>query len=72
MKDERLLKLGHKIRFERMKRNISQEILAEKAMMSRRAISCIECGTTDVHYTKLEQIADALEIELCELLNFKL
>lgn len=72
MKDYRLLKLGHKIRFERIKQSLSQEELAEKAMMSRRAISCIECGDSDVHYTNLLQISEALGLDIIALLDFRL
>ena len=50
MKDVRLLELGNKIRFERMKRDISQEKLAELANLSIRTISDIERGITDIRY----------------------
>lgn len=72
MKDDRLLKLGQKIRYERLKRGISQEDLEEKSKVSRRAISEIERGNTDIRYTNLYQIAEAFELSISELLNFKL
>ncbi len=72
MKDERLLKLGQKIRFERLKNNFSQEDLEEKSGVSRRAISEIERGNTDIRYTNLYQIAEALNLTVSELLNFQL
>lgn len=72
MKDVRLLELGHKIRLERMKRNISQEQLAELANISTRTISDIERGITDIRYTNLLQISEAFEMNISELLNFKL
>ena len=59
MKDIRLLELGHKIRLERMKRDISQEQLAELANISTRTISDIERGITDIRYTNLLQISEA-------------
>ncbi|MEE3348479.1 MAG: helix-turn-helix transcriptional regulator [Candidatus Gastranaerophilaceae bacterium] len=72
MKDIRLLELGHKIRLERMKRDISQEQLAEKANISIRTISDIERGITDIRYTNLFQISEAFNMKLSELLNFSL
>ena len=72
MKNIKLLELGNKIRLERMKRDISQEKLAEMANVSIRTISDIERGITDIRYTNLLQIADAFDLTLSELLNFKL
>ena len=72
MKDVRLLALGHKIRLERMKRDIAQEQLAEMAGVSVRTISDVERGISDIRYTNLFQIADALDLKLSVLLDFKL
>ena len=72
MKNIKLLELGNKIRLERMKRDISQEKLAEMANVSIRTISDIERGITDIRYTNLLQISEALNMTLSELLNFKL
>lgn len=67
-----IIELGNKIRLERMKRDISQEKLAEMANVSIRTISDIERGITDIRYTNLLQIAGAFDLTLSELLNFKL
>ena len=72
MKDEGLLQLAQKIRYERLKNGFSQEDLEEKSMVSRRTISEIERGNADIRYTNLLQIAEALNMTLSELLNFKL
>lgn len=72
MKDERLLQLGQKIRYERIKNKMSQEELEEKSKVSRRTISEIERGNADIRYTNLYQIAEALNLSTSELLNFKL
>lgn len=72
MKDERLLQLGQKIRYERIKNKMSQEELEEKSKVSRRTISEIERGNADIRYTNLCQIAEALNLSTSELLNFKL
>lgn len=67
---EILLKLGSKIRYERMRKHISQEKLAELADINMRSISTIECGTTDVKFTTLNKIANALNVELKSLVEF--
>lgn len=72
MKNKKLLELGNKIRFERMKRGISQEKLAELANISIRTISDIERGITDIRYTNLLQIAEAFQSTLSQLLDFRL
>ncbi len=72
MKDDRLLQLGQKIRYERLKKGYSQEDLEEKSFVSRRTISEIERGNADIRYTNLFQIAEALGMSVSELLNFKL
>lgn len=72
MKDDRLLQLGQKIRYERLKRGLSQEDLEERSSVSRRTISEIERGNADIRYTNLYQIAEAFNLSISELLNFKL
>lgn len=67
-----LIKLGQKIKFERIKRNISQEQLAELSNLSIHGISNIETGKTDVRYTNLLQISRAFDLKLNELLDFNL
>lgn len=73
MKDnELLLKLGNKIRYERVRRHLSQEKLAELANINMRSVSTIECGTTDVKFTTLNKIANALRVEIKTLVEFTL
>ena len=72
MKDDRLLQLGQKIRYERLKRGLSQEDLEERSSVSRRTISEIERGNADIRYTNLYQIAEAFGISISEMLDFKL
>ena len=67
-----LVKLGQKVKFERMKRNLSQEQLAELSNLSVHGLSNIETGKTDIRYTNLLQIAKAFEMRLCEFLDFNL
>ncbi len=72
MKDDRLLQLGQKIRYERLKKGFSQEDLEEKSYVSRRTISEIERGNADIRYTNLCQIASALDMSVSDLLKFSL
>ena len=71
MKDERLLQLGQKIRYERLRKGLSQEDLEEKSMVSRKTISKIERGNADIRYTNLLQISNALGMTISQLLDFK-
>ena len=66
------LKLGYKIKFERSKKKLSQMYLSLKTGLTTRSLSIIECGIIDPKFSTLIKIAEALEIDLCELLNFKL
>ena len=72
MKDDRLLQLGQKIRYERTRRGLSQEDLEEISSVSRRTISEIERGNADIRYTNLYQLAEAFNLSISELVNFKL
>lgn len=72
MKDERLLRLGQIVRFQRLKFGMSQEDLEEKSGVSRRAISELERGNTDIRYTNLYQISKAFDMDIIQLLQFKL
>ena len=65
------MELGNKIKFERAKKNLSQEKPAELAGISIHSISDIERGITDIRYINLFQIAEALEITIFDLLDFK-
>ena len=72
MNNIELIKLGQKIKFERTKKGLSQEQLAEFSDISIHSISNIETGKTDVKYTNLLKLAKAFEIKVCELLDFNL
>ena len=72
MNDIELIKFGQKIKFERIKRNWSQEQLAELSNISIHGISNIETGKTDIKYSNILRLANAFEIRACELLDFNL
>lgn len=72
MKNELLLKLGQKIRFERLKKNLSQDDLADLVGLSKQAISALETGTSNVKFLNLHNIANALDLDLGDFKDFRL
>ena len=62
-------KLGIKIRFLRIKMELSQEQFAELAGLSKNSIGIIERGQSKPTIETLEKIANALNIELKELVD---
>lgn len=72
MKNENLLKLGQKIRYERIKRNLSQDELADLVGLSRQAVSKLELGLSDLKFSNLYNIAKALDLNLGDFSDFKL
>lgn len=57
------------IKYYRIKANLTQEDLAEKANVTSKYISDLERGIFNVSLEKLEQIAEALNIEAYLLLK---
>ena len=72
MNKDDFLKLGYKIKYERNKRKISQLEVSMKTGLTTRSLSRIECGTNDPKYSTLLKIAQALNMELTELFDFRL
>ncbi len=65
-------KLGLKIRVERQKRKMSQEKLAELANLNRNFIGLVERGESNITIKNLENIANAFEMDIRDLLYFVL
>lgn len=63
-------KFGKKLREERLRRNLSQETLAEKARLSRNFIGMLERSERNITISALDDIANALNVEPWELLRF--
>jgi len=63
------MKLSDQIKFIRSSKGWTQEDVAEKLDISTHAYSKIERGETDVNFSRLQQIADVMEIELPHLLG---
>ncbi len=69
---EVLLKLGTKIRYERIKRELSQEKLAEIANLNMQTISLAENGQSSIKFVTVYKIAQAFGMEVRELVDFRL
>ncbi len=63
------IKIGTKIKLERVKRNWSQEQLAELSDLNKNSIGSIERGESSPTIETLGKIAIALNIPLHELTN---
>ena len=64
-------KFGHKIKLLRTKEGWSQEVLAHKANLDRTYVPGIEAGRRNVSIVVIEKLANAFDIEVTELMNFK-
>lgn len=69
-KDNLRENLALKIKLERTRKNISQEKLAAIAGISIQTIGSIERKENFPTIETLADIADALDMKLCDLLNF--
>ncbi len=67
----RLDKLGKNIAKYRNEKGWSQEKLAEIVDLSREYITRVERGQKNISLKKLFAIADALNVDFCNLTNFK-
>jgi transcriptional regulator with XRE-family HTH domain len=65
-----ILTISEKIRSLRQLRGYSQQNMADSLGVSVNAYSKIECGDTDVSWSRLEQVAKVFEIPTSELVAF--
>ncbi len=71
MNNEDLInKIGKKIKLLRENQKISQEKLGQLAKLERNSVGLIERGETNPTLCSLNQIANALEVDISELFNF--
>ncbi len=61
---------GNKLKYYRLMRGYTQEILAEKLGVDAHYISDIECGTRNITFKTLFRITSALDIEPYKLFKF--
>lgn len=67
VKEAILIKFGQKIRQERLKQNLSQEELAEKANLHRTCIGMIERAEKNITLINIEKISNALGVSIYDL-----
>ncbi|MEA5569604.1 helix-turn-helix transcriptional regulator [Calothrix sp. UHCC 0171] len=67
MKELILVQFGQKVREERLKQNLSQEQLADKAGVHRTYIGMIERAEKNITLINIGKIAKALEIQIADL-----
>jgi transcriptional regulator with XRE-family HTH domain len=65
-----LQQFGKRVREERLKQNLSQEKLAERAKVHRTYIGMIERAEKNITLTNMEKIAKALDKKVGDLINF--
>ena len=68
---EILIKFGERVRTFRKIKDISQEELAHRASLHRTYIGMIERAEKNITLLNIEKIANALEISISELCDFK-
>lgn len=64
------MKTCEKIKFMRQSKHLKQSEVAEKLGMSLKGYSNIECGKTDLKESRIEKIAQALNVTEEELARF--
>ena len=69
--DEIDKKVGLNIRLERVKRGISQEILADMAGIARSTMGIIERGEQSPSLQTVEKVANALQLDMYKLFLFE-
>lgn len=70
MKSKVLTKFGNNVRCERTKLGLSQEALAVKAGIHRTYVGMVERAEKNITLKNIEKIANALELEINDLLRF--
>ncbi|MFS8616995.1 MAG: helix-turn-helix transcriptional regulator [Solitalea sp.] len=62
--------IGKNIKALRQTKNWSQEQVATRLGITAPAFSKIECGFTDINYSRLKQIADLFGLSVVELITY--
>ena len=71
MRDELLFRIGQSVRYLRLKKELSQEELAWRADLNMNSISTLERGLNNIKIKTLYKIAEALEVNVDDILNCK-
>ena len=72
MNKQNLLKrFGKNVKIERIKKDLTQEQLAEIMDVSQNYVANIECGKANMSLAKVLELSDFLQVDISVLLNFK-
>ncbi len=69
-KKELLKHFGKNVKIERIKKDLTQEQLAEIMGKSQNYVACIECGKQNMSLAKVLELAKYLKTDINNLLNF--
>lgn len=69
-KKELLKRFGKNVKIERIKKDLTQEMLAEIMDVSQNYIASIECGNANMSLAKVLELSIFLEVDISKLLNF--
>ena len=69
-KQELLKKFGKNVKIERIKKDLTQEQLAEIMNVSQNYIANIECGKANMSLGKILELADFIGVNINQLLEF--
>ncbi len=69
-KNELLKKFGKNVKIERIKKDLTQEMLAEIMDVSQNYIASIECGNANMSLAKVLELSNFLKVDISKLLDF--
>ena len=69
-KQELLKKFGKNVKIERIKKDLTQEQLAEKMNISQNYLACIENGRQNMSLGKILELSQYLQTDINNLLDF--
>lgn len=69
-KNELLKKFGKNVKIERIKKDLTQEMLAEIMDVSQNYIASIECGNANMSLAKVLELSNFLKVDISNLLDF--
>lgn len=70
-KETLLKKFGKNVKIERIKKDLTQEQLAEIMNVSQNYIACIERGKANMSLGKVLELAQDLNVDINTILDFK-
>ena len=70
-KETLLKKFGKNVKIERIKKDLTQEKLAETMNISQNYIANIERGKQNMSLGKILELAEKLEVKISKLLDFE-